>query len=53
MEVVIKSPSLPGDANGAGSRLTLPEGSTVRDVKLRLQETFPGSPAPEAITVRI
>lgn len=50
IEFLIKNPGRPGDDQGHKLRLPA-EGSTVRDVKLKLQGTYPGHPHPDTITV--
>lgn len=48
VEFSVKTPSRPQQGD---FRLRLPLSATVRDVKLRLQQDYPGNPAPEAVTV--
>ena len=47
---IVKNSGRPDDHEGF--RLRLPaESSTVRDVKLKLQQEYPGAPHPDSITV--
>ncbi len=49
IEFVVKNPSRPAED---AFKLRVPASGTVRDVKLKLQESYPGTPHPSTITVR-
>lgn len=48
IEFLVKNPSRPAQED---IRIRVPAAGTVRDVKLRLQEGYPGHPEPATITV--
>lgn len=48
IEFLVKCPSRPSQAD---FRLRVPAAATVREVKLLLQASYPGNPAPATVTV--